>query len=197
MCGKVLLLVGFLMACGSLTGWAQRRDSVHLLQGLTVDGDTMPHREIPEVHVFPHRQFDSKRQERQYSRLVQRVKKVYPYAREAARLLDVYEQKYLASGNEKERRKYLKGAEKELMDRYGPELKKFSVADGRILIRLIDRETGNTSYEIIKDVKGGVSAVFWQGIARLFGNNLKDEYDPVFVDREIEQIIFFIEAGVL
>ena len=72
-----------------------------------------------------------------------------------------------------------------------------TISEGRILIKLIDRETEHTSYELIKDLKGGLSAFFWQGIAKIFGNNLKDEYDPATEDRMIEEIIIFIEAGMI
>jgi len=175
----------------------QVKDSVHYLGGVKENGDTIPHIELKTIPVFPRRHFKSKRLERKYWRLAMKVKKVYPYAQAAAELMAEYDAKYRASKDKKERKKYLKEVEEELFDRYGDELKKLSISEGRILIKLIDRETQHTSYELIKDLKGGVSAFFWQGIARLFGNNLKDEYDPVEEDRMIEEIIYYIEAGVI
>ena len=83
------------------------------------------------------------------------------------------------------------------MKKYGPSIKKMSISDGRILIKLIDRETNHVSYDIIHEVKGGVPAVFWQGVARLFGNNLKAKYDPYGEDRQIEQIVRYIEMGLI
>ena len=91
----------------------------------------------------------------------------------------------------------LKQAEAALFREYGPQLKKLSIQEGRILIKLIDRQTGTTSYELIQDLKGGLAAFFWQGVARVFGNNLKSEYDPEVEDRMIEEIIYYIDAGIL
>ncbi|RKD92765.1 DUF4294 domain-containing protein [Mangrovibacterium diazotrophicum] len=177
--------------------FGQVNDSVHYLSGMKENGDTIPHIELKTIPVFPRTKFKSKRLERKYWRLAMKVKKVYPYARVAAELMAEYDAKYRASDNKKERKEYLKEAEAELFDRYGDELKKLSISEGRILIKLIDRETQHTSYELIKDLKGGVSAFFWQGIARLFGNNLKEEYDPDEEDKMIEEIIYYIEAGVI
>lgn len=187
----------FLLLLFSFRSEAQEVDSLNYLQGMQYDGDTLPHVSLESIPVFPRRQFKSQRQQRRYWRLAAKVKKVYPYARLAADLLDEYEQKFQEADDPKLRKKYLKEVEDELFKRYGPELKKLSISEGRILIKLIDRETQNTSYELIKDLKGGVSAFFWQGIARLFGNNLKDEYDPVEEDRNIEEILYYIEAGLI
>jgi hypothetical protein len=178
-------------------GFAQKADTIHYLSGIKENGDTIPHVSLQPIPVFPKRHFKSKRLERKYWRLAMKVKKVYPYAKVAAGLMAEYDARYRASADRKTRKQYLKEAEKELFDRYGSQLKKLSVSEGRILIKLIDRETKHTSYELIKDLKGGVSAFFWQGIARLFGNDLKAEYDPVEEDKMIEEIIFYIEAGVI
>ena len=181
--------------------WIARGQEIkpRYLPAVTVGQDTLPHVDLQPVPVFPRKHFKSKHMEQKYWRLVMRVKKTYPYAKIAAQLMNEYEIKFRESGNPKLRRKYLKDAEKELFDKYGPQLKKLSISEGRILIRLIDRETKNTSYTLIKDLKGGVSAFFWQGVARLFGNNLKDEYDPESEDedRQIEEIIQYIDAGLI
>ena len=194
---KKLIFIGIVLITFAGRANAQVRDSVHYLEGMKYDGDTLPHVSLNPIPVFPRRNFKSKRLERKYWRLAMKVKKVYPYAKIAASLLNEYDAKYRASNNPKLRKKYLKEAEKELFDRYGSQLKKLSISEGRILIKLIDRETRHTSYELIKELKGGVSAFFWQGIARLFGNNLKDEYDPVEEDKMIEEIIFYIDAGLM
>ncbi|WP_430971764.1 DUF4294 domain-containing protein [Sunxiuqinia rutila] len=181
----------------ALAGMAQEPDSLHWLEGVESNGDTLPHQNLEEIPVFPKLKFKNRRYEKRYYRLERKVKKVYPYATKAAELLEKYEAEYLAAATEKERRKYVKQVEKELFDQYGPELKKLSISEGRILIKLIDRQTGHTSYELIRDLKGGLVAFFWQGVARLFGNDLKEEYDPVIEDLLIEQIILRIEAGVI
>lgn len=192
---KLFLLV--IIAFFSLLnfGFCQQLDSLHFLDGVAVDGDTLPHKNLQVIPVFPKPVFKSKRYERRYYRLERRVKKVYPYAVKAGELLKKYELDYLvADASKGKRRRYVKQVEKELFEKYGPQLKKLSISEGRILIKLIDRQTGNNSYALIKDLKGGFTALFWQGIARLFGSNLKDEYDPVLEDLLIEKIISKIEA---
>jgi hypothetical protein len=186
--GAVFLIPG--------TVFAQSKDPVPVGSIITADGDTLPHLYIKPVLVTP-RKFKSHHDVRKYWRLARKVKKVYPYAQKAAMLLHEYDAFYLATSDPKKRRQYAKEVEKELFDEYGPQLKKLSLSEGRILIKLIDRETHHTSYELIKDLKGGLTAFFWQGVARMFGNNLKDEYDPVTEDRMIEEIIFYIEMGVI
>ncbi len=187
----------FLFLLCTVAAYAQDRDGLHYLGSIISENDTLPHVELKSIPVHPRRQFKSKRMEQRYWRLARRVKKVLPYAREAARLMAEYDQKYRYSDDKKLRKKYLKEAEDELFALYGPQLRKLSISEGRILIKLIDRETKNTSYALIKDLKGGVSAFFWQGIAKLFGNDLKDDYDPIEEDRDIEEIIFFIDSGII
>ena len=194
---KSLLILVILFL--GLTNFAmgQQPDSINFLEGIEADGDTLPHRDLEPISVFPKPVFKSKRFEKRYYRLERKVKKVYPYALKAAELLDKYEASYLDTDSERERRKYVKQVEKELVAQYGDELKKLSISEGRILIKLIDRETRHTSYDLIKDLKGGLVAFFWQGVAKIFGNDLKDEYDPVMEDILIERIIYKIEAGLI
>lgn len=97
--------------------------------------------------------------------------------------------------SEREREKYLKVKEKELFAKFEQPLRHLTISQGRILIKLIDRETGNTSYELIKSLKGRFSAFVWQGVARLFGSNLKSEYDSIGKDIEIENIVLLIDEG--
>lgn len=81
------------------------------------------------------------------------------------------------------------------MDDFGTELKKLTITQGRILLKLIDRETGDTSYELLKELRGSISAVFWQTIARIFGSDLKSQYDPKGDDFLIERVVKLIETG--
>jgi len=159
--------------------------------------DTLPHFDLPTIYVYPERKFRSKSDEQQYWRLVMRVKKVLPYAKEAAILFEKYQKEVSPDAKGRDRRVYIRKAEDELMKQYGPELKRMSINDGKVLIKLIDRETHKVSYELIHELKGGVSAVIWQGVARIFGNNLKSHYDPQGEDRQIEQIIQYIELGII
>ncbi len=176
---------------------AQEQDTSQFTIGIIQGNDTTIHRYMKEIVVFPERKFESRRQQRRYSRLVARVRKVYPLAIEARELLKEYEPKYYALDNKHDRRKLMKKLEKELFASHKEELKKWSISDGRILLKLIDRETDQTPYNLIKDFRGDVSAVFWQGIARLFKNDLKAEYDPEGDDKMIEQIVILIEKGYL
>lgn len=176
---------------------AQWPAKLQIIQGELSGRDTIPHVDLPEVGVFPPRVFKNKSEEQQYWRLVMRVKKVLPYAKEAAALYKKYEQEVPADSRNRDRRIYVRKAEDELMRKYGPVMKKMSINDGKILIKLIDRETQHASYEIIQEVKGSVPAIFWQGVARVFGNNLKTKYDPYGEDRQIEIIIHYIEMGII
>ena len=176
---------------------AQWPRNLQIIRGELSGRDTIPHVDLPEVGVYPPRVFKSKSDEQQYWRLVRRVKKVLPYAKEAALLLRKYELEVPAGSRGRDRRVYVRRAEEELMNKYGSTMKKMSINDGRILIKLIDRETNKASYDLIHELKGGVPAVFWQGVARMFGNNLKTKYDPYGEDRQIEIIIQYIEMGII
>jgi hypothetical protein len=118
-------------------------------------------------------------------------------AKVAAIKLAEYNRVYTTFKTERERKKYVKGVEKELFAEFEEELRVMRVSEGRILIKLLDRETGNSSFEIIKEFKGGFPAFFWQSVARLFGHDLKAQYDPVMEDRLIEYIIMQIDLGLI
>ncbi len=171
-------------------------DYTRLYRAVVRDGDTIILYKLPRVVIMPPPQFKSRAEWRRYWRLVYNVKKVYPYAQ----LINYYyyevEQamKYM---DEKERKQYIKRMEKYLRQRFEDELVNLTVTQGIILVKLVDRQTDKTTYEIISDFKGKFNAQFWQTVARLFGNNLKAEYDPVHnkEDRWIEYIISQIEAG--
>ena len=167
------------------------------MMGIIVKGDTIIHKNIPEVIVLPQQNFKNARHERRSNRYVEKVKKVYPYAKMAGEMLQEYEPKYLALDDDRERRKMMKDIEQQLMDEYEDDLKRMTISEGRILLKLIDRETRRTSYILIKEFRGGVPAFFWQGIARLFGSDLKAEYDPDGEDKVLEQIVTLIEVGYL
>ncbi len=194
---RKVFLTGVIFLLAAFAMHAQQPVSPNYLQGVKIDNDTIPHVDLPQVIVFPKTRFKSKQEEQQYWRLVWKVKKVYPYVKEASRLYQKYQQDVPQGAKRRDRRIYIKKAEGELMALYGPKLKKLTISEGQILIKLIDRETHSTSYDLIDNLKGGVPAVFWQGVARLFGNNLKSQYEPHGEDRQIEQIILYIEAGIL
>ncbi len=132
-----------------------------------------------------------------HRKLVRDFRKVYPLALVARETMAGFEEKLIALPTRKAQRQFSKQTEKELVAQYTPTLKRMTVSQGKILLRLIDRETDHTSYEIVREFRGGFVAGFWQGIARIFGHNLKDEYDPAERDRVIEQCILMYNAGLL
>ena len=127
--------------------------------------------------------------------MIRNVKKAYPYAQIAGVRLKELDDMLATIQNEKVQKAYIDKAEKEIMEQFEKEVKRLTVTQGIILVKLIDRETGRTSYQVIKELKGSITAFFWQGIARIFGNNLKTEYDPDDQDKVMEDIVLGIEAG--
>ncbi|MFV0482960.1 MAG: DUF4294 domain-containing protein [Bacteroidales bacterium] len=160
------------------------------------NGDTIPIFYLRDVYVFPPEFYKRRMLDKKYWRTVMRVKKVLPYAKDAARLLREVSLKYEHIDNSAEKRQYLKEAEKEVMKEYSGKIKRLSKSEGRILLKLIDRETHRTSYAIIKDMKSGRTAFIWQSVARLFGQDLKSIYDPDGTDKELEDIVDLVEKGV-
>ncbi|MDR2910515.1 MAG: DUF4294 domain-containing protein [Bacteroidales bacterium] len=176
-----------------LTAIGQENKPEQYTIGIIENGDTIVYRELEEVTIVQKNR--SKREERKYSKYVAKVKKVYPLAIEARELLKKYEPQYYALNDQRDRRKLMKGLEKELFDKHKEELKNWYISDGRILLKLINRETERTPYSIISNFRGEFNAVLWQGIARLFKNNLKAGYDPMGEDQILEEVVTLIELG--
>ncbi len=159
-------------------------------------GDFIPMLSLPEYKVKDERVFKNKRDRVKYNHLVKKVRKVYPYAKLAGLLLRQYNDTLIMmGGGEYYKKKYTKKVEEELKKKFGKELENLTISEGTILIKLIDRETGKTSYELVKELRGAVSAVFWQTLAKIFGNSLKSEYDASGNDKWIEEIVQNIEMG--
>ncbi len=175
---------------------AQKDSSKQQLYYATViEGDTVPVVFMNTYFVWERRNFVSKKEERRYNRLQRYVKKVYPYAKLASKLLAKYESEIEAEEDPKKRKKYYKKVEQELLAEYGDDMKEMTTTQGRILIKLIDRETSRTSYELVREFRSGMTAFFWQGIARVFGQDLKSEYNASEEDKYIEEIVLAIEQG--
>ena len=150
----------------------------YLLQKVERNGELLPEIEIKEVTVYAHPRFEKKRDFRKYQRLVYNLKKTYPYAVLVRKRLSEVNEAMKNLNTEKERKEYMKKVEKDVFAEYEGDMRNMTITQGRLLIKLIDRETQNTSYVLIKDYRGKLAAAFWQGIARIFGTNLKSEYDP-------------------
>lgn len=161
------------------------------------EGDTLPVVKLAPVYIVSMKKFKSKKEQRKYSRLVRYVKKVYPYAKLAGKKLQEYDTLLKNAKTDRERTKLMKRAEKELRNEYEGKLRKFTIGQGKILVKLIDRETSHTSYELLKLLRSGFYASVWQGLGKLFSYDLKVHYDPKGADRKIEQIVRLIEAGVI
>lgn len=172
-------------------------DGYKVLPAIVLEGDTLPNVLIPQIVVFPKRHFSSKRDYRQYQRLIRNLKVVYPYAQVAKYKISEMDAHFRTLRTDKERQEYVKQVEKELRQEFEHQLVKLTYSQGRLLIKLIDRELGRTTYDIIRELKGGVSAVFWQAIARLFGSNLKSEFNSAGEDKLLNELIILYEHGLL
>lgn len=166
---------------------------------ITEDGDTVLVLVMNQITVFPPIKFKNKKEEQFYWRTVRDVKLTLPYAKLiCATLTETYE--YIETfPTQKEREKHLKQMEKDVFNQYKPALKKFSKNQARLLVKLIQRETNQSSYNILKAFLGSFRATFWQGFGKLFGVNLKGEYHPE-KDRKdaiIERVCVAVEQGAL
>lgn len=160
-----------------------------------VNGDTVPVIDLYDVYVYTEFVFKNNRQREQWTRIKYNVKKVYPYAILAAAKLKEYDRILERMPDEKMKKAYLRVCEKDLKNEFEDELKDLSINQGRVLMKLIDRETGKTTYEIVKQMRGGFEACMWQAVARIFGNNMKDDYDANVEDIMIERAIKIVESG--
>ncbi len=171
--------------------------TISVMSAIIVGKDTILVSDIPEVDIYPRRNFKNRFQYYRYRRLIRNVKKAYPYAKLAAEKLVGIDERLVNMSSDRHRKAYIKNAEKELRDEFEDELIHLTVSQGRILMKLIDRELGKTTFLVLQDIKGNFKAAFWQGIARLFGSNLKTRYDPAGEDAIIEEIILMLDAGLL
>jgi len=153
---------------------------------------------LPEYSVLELRTFKKKGLQRRYDRLVERVKRTYPLARLAGERMKTYA-RVDATGKRRERKELIQQFEAELREKHLQQLKRMSFADGRILLKLLDRQTEFTSFELLQEMKGGVQALFWQGVASMFDYDLKAEFDPVGNNEDllIDEICRMIDSGKL
>ncbi|MCU6768878.1 DUF4294 domain-containing protein [Barnesiella propionica] len=160
-------------------------------------GDTVWVIDIRTLHIYPPLKFKSKKEEKFYWKTVRDVKKTLPYAKIVYKtLIETYE--YIETlPTEKEKQAHLKLMEKEIYKQYMPVLKKFTLSQGKMLIKLINRECNQSSYGLIKAFLGSFRAGFWQTFGRLFGVTLKTDWDPEGKDAMIERICVLVEEGVL
>jgi len=170
-------------------------DEGYHCSAIVVEGDTIPVIYFGDVFIWGDKSSRNSAESRQWERLVRNVKKAYPYAKLAGIKYNEYNQKMSSVKSEKVRKEMMKQAEDELEAQFGNELKDLTITQGKILLKLIDRQTSNCSYDIVKDFRGRFRAFFYQSFARLFGYDLKVKYDPLGADADIERIVLLIENG--
>ncbi|OJV36902.1 MAG: hypothetical protein BGO29_01820 [Bacteroidales bacterium 36-12] len=192
-----VLLVGFFNQLSAINIKEEKPADGRRLAYLVEGNDTVFLAFLRDIYVFPKMKYKNKKQEEFYWRTVRDVKKALPYAKIVSTELIRVNTLLKEIEKDSDRNKYLAKYEKEIFKKYEPELRKFTLNQGRLLLKLIDRECNSTSYDLIKAYRGNVSAFFWQGIARLFGSNLKSEYDAKGNDNIVERVILLVEAGQL
>ena len=159
--------------------------------------DTFYLARMADVYVYPPMVFKNKQQERFYWKTVRDVKRTLPLAKEIAKEMQVADQQLAMLPDDKARRKWWRQYEKYLFQKYENNFRRMTASQGQMLMKLMDRESDRTSYEIIKHYRGKASANFWQFVAKLFKNDLKEGYDAADKDRIVERVINLVEAGQL
>lgn len=190
---RILVTLSLLVCLTAAQTYAAKTDSC-LVQ--VNDGDTLYIKTLRTVYVYPPLRFKNKKQEKFYWRTVRDVKKTLPIAKiltqEMIRTHDI-----MSKMSRREQRKFWKQYEKMLYAQYEDQFRGMTASQGQMLMKLIDRECGHTSYDVIKFYKGGFVASFWQTVAKMVGNDLKEEYDGSDKDKITERIITLVEAGQL
>ncbi len=192
---RIRLTIIILFSIVFATGYANSLvDSVRLQVS---SHDTFYLARMHDIYVYPKMVFKNKSQERFYWRTVRDVKKTLPFAKELAKEMQLADYQLAQLPDDKARRKWWRQHEKYLFKKYEQDFRKMTASQGQMLMKLMDRESDRTSYEIIKHYRGKASANFWQFIAKLFKNDLKEEYDAADKDRIVERVINLVEAGQL
>jgi len=198
---KIKFLLVIALAIGGTTAFCQSGKDVQdnpkriVCEAVIDGGDTIPLFNLKAYNVIGFKGNLSSREIRRKTRLMNNVIKVYPYARLAAVKLREYDSLLVSIPDDDQRKKTMKQVEKAFVKQYTPIVEDLSFNQGIVLLKLIDRETGKTTYRIVDELRGKITAFFYQSIARLWHYNLKDQYDPNGNDREIESIVRMIETG--
>lgn len=191
---KELLLVVIFVISFVLPGYGQ--DQRRIVYTVTLShNDTIRMGYIPEVTIFRPLKFKNDKERLEYTKLVRDVKKTLPYAKEVAHnIIETYEFMEILP-DKKAKQKHLENAQKDIMNKYKPKMKQLTKNQGKVLIKLVDRQTNSSAYDIVKSLMGPIKATFYNTFAGLFGNSLKEQYDPNGKDRMIERIVIEIEQG--
>ncbi|MBS1600522.1 MAG: DUF4294 domain-containing protein [Bacteroidetes bacterium] len=194
----ILILVLFLVA--GLSSFAQQPSSPRygpndtlLVPVYIYNGDTIPSRTLTMVWISGPMSHAMRKRVEEWTRLRNAVYVTYPFARKAGAIMNDMNAKLAKMTNESERKTYIKSKEKDLKKEFADPLENLSVYQGKVLMKLINRQTGNNCYDIIKEYKGGFTARFWQTVAFFFGSNLKQPYDAKGDDQQMEAIVLEVE----
>ncbi|MDY5969396.1 MAG: DUF4294 domain-containing protein [Bacteroidales bacterium] len=192
------IIVSLALLVGRATPASAQAQHGIVCLGTILDGDTIPLFILDEVKVSVSWSLLTKEEIRQNQKLIRNIKKMLPYAKEGKRRMEILDRQ-CAKLKPRQRKELIKQAEKDLLDDYTEELKNCTISQGKVLLKLIDRETGQTSYMIVDELRGKLRASFYQTFARVFGYNMKERYDPQHnaQDDLIERICLSVEQGKL
>jgi hypothetical protein len=169
------------------------RDNIRVEAFITPEGDTIPQSWLPTVEVTAIQTALWKNYWRNWTRLRNAVYVTYPYAKTASKLINEVNTQLAGVSDEAARKRIIKSREKEMKRDFGDKVTSLSVYQGKVLMKLINRETGNNCYDIIKEYKGGFNAGFWQTVAFVFGSSLKQQYESQGEDKDIEKIVLELQ----
>ncbi|SDC18621.1 DUF4294 domain-containing protein [Williamwhitmania taraxaci] len=169
----------------------------YMVPTMVVDGETLPYIPLKEIYIFPPAKFKNQADYRRYQKLVYNIKKVYPYAQIARQKLYDMNQEFTRIKTDREKKAYIKKVEAEMKTEFEGPLRRLTISQGKLLVKLIDRQTGETSYDLVRELKGPFSAFFWQTMARVVGSNLKTKFDKEGEDKTIDKLILLMESGQL
>ena len=194
---KHIFLVFFLFFFVVFGVNAQKRQTKTYYSVDIQQNDTIITIHLPDVVVFAPLIFKNEKERIAYTKLVRDVKRTLPYAKDVANSIIESYDIMMTFPTKKEREKFMGEVQKFVMDKYKPQMKKLTRNQGKILVKLIDRETNSSSYDIVKAFVGSFRAGFYNTFAKLFGNNLKTRYEPEGEDKMIERIVILIEQGMI
>jgi hypothetical protein len=188
-CSLLLVITGSMFFIQSKAQSRYGPNDTLIVPVIVYNGDTMTYREMEPVFVFANMTPEQQAAFRKWTRLRNAVYVTYPYALQAGYIINEINGQLDRMPESKKRKAYIKSKEAELKKKFADPLTNLSVYQGKVLMKLINRETNNNCYELIKEYKGGISARFWQTIAWVFGSSLKQHYDPKGSDAEMEKIV--------
>lgn len=190
------ICVSILLLLLSLPADAQSNNGKAYILGTTThNGETIAHIKLPPVYIFTPLNFRNKREKRRFDRLVYDVKKTLPLATEIRKIIiETYETLQILP-DEKAKKRHIDMLEKELKDTYTPKMKRLSLRQGKLLIKLVDRQCDQNAYQLIRLFMGSFKAAFYQSFASLFGASLKKSYEPDGEDSLTERVVIEVLSG--